>query len=69
MIITGVAERVPERLARLVYLDAPVPSDGENSYDAELYSEESRAADRAAAEAAGCPASWSSILTRSGSGR
>jgi pimeloyl-ACP methyl ester carboxylesterase len=55
MIITGVAERVPERLAQLVYLDANVPADGENSYDAELYSEEARAADRDAAEGAGMP--------------
>ena len=55
MIITGVAERVPERLAQLVYLDADVPADGENSYDAELYSDEARAADRDAAEAAGMP--------------
>lgn len=55
MIITGVAERVPERLARLVYLDALLPADGENAYDAELSSEEVRAADRAAAEAAGMP--------------
>ena len=30
MIITGVAERVPERLAQLVYLDASVPTDGQN---------------------------------------
>jgi pimeloyl-ACP methyl ester carboxylesterase len=37
MIITGVAERVPERLAQLVYLDANMPADGENSYDAELF--------------------------------
>jgi len=29
MIITGVAERVPERLARLAYFDADVPVDGE----------------------------------------
>jgi pimeloyl-ACP methyl ester carboxylesterase len=28
MVITGVADRMPERLARLVYLDAAVPSDG-----------------------------------------
>lgn len=55
MIITGVAERVPERLAQLVYLDANVPVNGENSYDTELHSEEARAADRAAAEAAGMP--------------
>ncbi|HVI35180.1 MAG TPA: alpha/beta fold hydrolase, partial [Gaiellales bacterium] len=49
MIITGVAGRVPERLAQLVYLDALVPADGENGYDAERSSEEVRAGDRAAA--------------------
>ena len=53
MIITGVAERAPERLAQLVYLDALVPTDGEDAYDAEGSSEEVRGADRAAAEAAG----------------
>jgi pimeloyl-ACP methyl ester carboxylesterase len=53
MIITGVAERVPERLSQLVYLDALVPSDGETSYDAEQSTDEVRATDRAAAEAAG----------------
>jgi len=30
MIITGVADRIPDRIARLVYLDAFVPNDGEN---------------------------------------
>ena len=55
MIITGVAERVPERLAGLVYLDAAVPADGEDSYDAEPSPAEARATDRAAAEAAGMP--------------
>ena len=55
MIISGVAERVSERLAQLVYLDAFVPADGENAYDAGLYSDEARAADRDAAEAAGMP--------------
>jgi pimeloyl-ACP methyl ester carboxylesterase len=34
MVVTGVAERVPERLAQVVYLDADVPADGQNSYDA-----------------------------------
>jgi pimeloyl-ACP methyl ester carboxylesterase len=29
MVITGVADRVPERIARLVYLDAFVPEDGQ----------------------------------------
>jgi pimeloyl-ACP methyl ester carboxylesterase len=55
MIITGVAERVPERLAGLVYLDASVPADGENGYDADRSSQEARAVDRRAAEAAGMP--------------
>lgn len=36
MIITGVAERAPERLAQLIYLDASVPTDGQNAYDADL---------------------------------
>lgn len=58
MIITGVAERVPERLAQLVYLDATVPADGENMYDTFGASEEDRARDRVAAEAAGLPASF-----------
>jgi pimeloyl-ACP methyl ester carboxylesterase len=30
MVITGVADRVPDRIRRLVYLDAFVPSDGES---------------------------------------
>ena len=30
MVITGVADRVPERIKRLVYLDAFLPSDGES---------------------------------------
>lgn len=32
MVITGVAERVPERIARLVYLDAILPEDGESVF-------------------------------------
>jgi len=32
-VITGVAERVPERLAHLVFLDAVVPADGERVVD------------------------------------
>jgi pimeloyl-ACP methyl ester carboxylesterase len=55
MIITGVAERVPERLAPLVYLDAAVPADGETGYDAEGYGPEDVAADRTDAAAAGRP--------------
>jgi pimeloyl-ACP methyl ester carboxylesterase len=30
MVVTGVADRIPERIARLVYLDAFVPNDGES---------------------------------------
>lgn len=33
MVVTGVAERVPERIGRLVYLDAFVPFDGESAAD------------------------------------
>ncbi len=32
-VITGVADRVPERLQQLVYLDAATPSDGQSSAD------------------------------------
>ena len=59
MIISGVAERVPERLRMLVYLDASVPSDGQNSYDADFIDEvakqEAIAADLADGMAAGMP--------------
>ncbi|WIX90563.1 alpha/beta hydrolase [Amycolatopsis sp. DG1A-15b] len=33
LVISAVANEVPERLARLVYLDAMVPADGENGLD------------------------------------
>lgn len=33
MVVTGVAERVPERIAQLVYLDAFVPHDGDSLLD------------------------------------
>src|SRR5690242_12954130 len=39
MIITGVAEKAPERLARIVYFDAQTPADGQNSYDADMQPE------------------------------
>jgi pimeloyl-ACP methyl ester carboxylesterase len=32
-VITGVADRAPERLQQLVYLDAAIPSDGQSSAD------------------------------------
>jgi pimeloyl-ACP methyl ester carboxylesterase len=59
MVSTGVAERVPERLARLVYLDAWVPADGQSDYDVAVASEEARAqgivAEMNAGWAAGTP--------------
>ena len=33
MVITGVADRMPERLAHLVYLNALVPEDGQSAFD------------------------------------
>src|SRR3954454_14928765 len=33
MVITGVADRAPDRVSRLVYLDALVPNDGESLHD------------------------------------
>jgi hypothetical protein len=33
MVITGVLDRVPDRLAHVVYLDAEVPRDGESDFD------------------------------------
>jgi pimeloyl-ACP methyl ester carboxylesterase len=56
--ITGVAERAPERVAHLVYLDAVVPRDGDSEYDADGVDAAAREADRAAAERAGCPGNW-----------
>ncbi len=33
LVITGVAERAPQRVARLVYLDAFIPHDGKSAFD------------------------------------
>jgi len=43
-VITGVAERAPDRLTHLVYLDASVPRDGECECDCNGYTGERRAA-------------------------
>ena len=53
MLVSGVAERVPERLARLVYLDASVPADGQSDFDVTVLSEEDRAGAIASLVAAG----------------
>ena len=55
MVITGVADRVPERIRSLVYLDGIVPRDGQSFYDADAWSDAERAEDWAKAEAAGMP--------------
>ncbi len=33
MVITGVADRIPKRLSRIVYVDAHLPNDGESMFD------------------------------------
>ena len=33
MVITGVIDRIPERIKHVIYLDAAVPADGESLYD------------------------------------
>jgi pimeloyl-ACP methyl ester carboxylesterase len=53
MIITGVAEQIPERLAHVVYLDASVPADGQNFYEADFIAEDVRKAEIAADIAGG----------------
>lgn len=55
LIITGVAEQIPERLATIVYVDATVPADGQTGYEAELYSDEAIAADVMSGLDAGLP--------------
>ncbi len=51
MVITGVAEEVPERLAHLVYFDAFVPHDGQSFFD--MVGEEGTAEIRQAVDAYG----------------
>jgi pimeloyl-ACP methyl ester carboxylesterase len=55
MVIAGVADRVPQRLAQVIYLDAVVPEDGQSSYDPWPDGVEVAAADKQQAEAAGTP--------------
>jgi pimeloyl-ACP methyl ester carboxylesterase len=54
-IITGVADRVPDRIAQLIYLDARVPEDGQTDYDLEPGGEAYLAEDAESAAAAGTP--------------
>jgi pimeloyl-ACP methyl ester carboxylesterase len=58
MVVAGVADCVPERLARLVYLDASVPEDGQAAADTWIDGWAWLAAGRATAEAAGTPNDW-----------
>ena len=51
MVVTGVADRVPDRIAKLVYLDAFVPRDGESVLD--LHGPESAAQIRERARVGG----------------
>jgi pimeloyl-ACP methyl ester carboxylesterase len=54
-VITGVADRVPERVAQLIYLDARVPENGQTDYDLEPGGEAYIAEDAESATAAGSP--------------
>jgi pimeloyl-ACP methyl ester carboxylesterase len=54
MVITGVAERVPERLAQVVYLDAVVPEDGKSNMDL-AWTDEAIGSEYRAGAAAGTP--------------
>jgi pimeloyl-ACP methyl ester carboxylesterase len=68
MVVTGVADRVPERIAELVYLDAFVPEDGQSLLD--LVVPELRSGIEALAEREGdgwlvpriAPPPWEEIL-------
>jgi pimeloyl-ACP methyl ester carboxylesterase len=55
MVIAGVADRVPERLAQVIYLDATVPEDGQSFYDAWPDGATMEAEERQQAEEAGTP--------------
>jgi len=58
LVITEVADRVPERVAQLIYLDATVPGDGQDLYDAWPEGVAWRAREQAEATAAGTPDYW-----------
>jgi pimeloyl-ACP methyl ester carboxylesterase len=61
MVVAGVADRVPERVARLVYLDATVPEDGQSAADAWSDGSDGSewlADERTVAAAAGTPHDW-----------
>ncbi len=55
LVISGVAERVPERLAQLIYLDATVAADGQSGNDAEGTSAEEAAELETSGIVAGLP--------------
>jgi pimeloyl-ACP methyl ester carboxylesterase len=55
MSITGAAERVPERLTQLVYLDATVPEDGQSHFDAQGFTDDVIGSDYRAGLEAGRP--------------
>jgi pimeloyl-ACP methyl ester carboxylesterase len=55
MVAAGVADRAPERLAQLAYLDAAVPADGQSLYDAAEDDGSLRAAYQERIAAAGTP--------------
>lgn len=56
MVVTGVADRAPQRLAHVVYLDALVPDDGQSFFD--FWSPEGRAAVEEEARLMGDGSRW-----------
>jgi pimeloyl-ACP methyl ester carboxylesterase len=55
MVISGVAEQVPERIRQLIYLDADVPTDGQSAYDVDGADETRHREEWAQSAAAGTP--------------
>ena len=55
LVISGVAERVPERLAQMIYLDATVAEDGQSGNEAEVTSPVEIAEMQASGVAVGLP--------------
>jgi pimeloyl-ACP methyl ester carboxylesterase len=64
LVISGVAERVPERLAQLIYLDATVAAGGQSGNDAERTTPEEVAELEASGIAAGLPGFFTHLPAR-----
>ena len=54
MVITAVADTMPDKIAALVYLDAFVPEDGQSLFDLNIPANTQMFIDRAGAQSAAC---------------